>query len=182
MSRSGTGSLLQPFTDSFIKALLTERFKQVIYRVIFEGFNGIFVKCGSKNYCRWLFHQFQHFEPVDLWHLNIQENKIGLLLQNGLNPFKAIITFLHQVNLCKGLQVFFYNRSCQWFIIYNNCLDHACGIFMVVVNRLFSLWVVSRSFLANSRYKRRCAELSPKPVPCLGDEVSGSNGFFTEMI
>src|SRR5687768_14782825 len=141
--------------------------------MVFKSFYCIFIISRGENNRRRLLHQLQHFKAIDLWHLYIQENEIGMMLHDGLYTFKAIVAFLHQLDLRMTQQIFFNNGARQWFVVYDYCPDHTWGIFIVVVNILFSAFVVSRSLRENSRYRRRCTELNPKPVPCLGDAVSG---------
>src|SRR5215831_8533944 len=149
--------------------------------MFFKCLDGIFIERSCKNNGRGLIHQLQHFKTIDLWHLYIQEYEVRLMLHDGLDAFKSIIAFLNKLYFLVILQVFFYYRTREWFIIYYYCLDHACGIFKIVVKIFLSAMVLRRSFLPNNRYKRRWAELKPKPVPCLGTEVSGSKGFCTEI-
>ncbi len=65
----------------------------------FECFDGIFIEGGRENYGGRLFDQFQHFKPIDLWHLDIQENQIGFVLCYGLYTLKPVVTGLYNLEL-----------------------------------------------------------------------------------
>src|ERR1700759_2025281 len=120
------GILVQPFTDGLVKALFGKRFQQVVHCMRLESTDGVFVKSRSKDDCRWLFDQFQHFKSVDLGHLDIEEDKIGMVLLDGLDAFETIGTFLHGGYLRIGLEVFLYDQSRQWLVVNYNGFYHKC--------------------------------------------------------
>ena len=111
-------TMLEPFLNSFFETFLAERLQQIIDRPRFKSLDSILIKGCSKDHCRRLFNQFQHFEAVDLRHLDIQENKIGFVLRYSFDPFEAIVAFLCNGYLWKSLQIFSYNTSRQRLIIY----------------------------------------------------------------
>src|SRR4030095_2005107 len=145
-----------------------------------ECFDGIFIKCSSKNYCRRIFDQFQHFKTVDLWHLNVKYDQIRFVLLNCFYSFIAITAYLRYNKVWEILYIFNHDASCQWLIIYyDHFAAHACGILIVVVKIFSFTSVLTRSFLANNKYNLLCTDCKPKPVPCFGVEVSGSKGLVT---
>ncbi len=84
-----------------------------------KGFDGVLFKCRCKNYLWRIVYQFQHFKSVDLWHLNIQENKVWLMELNGFHAFKTIVALFCHGYARVGLQVFFYHHACKGFVVYD---------------------------------------------------------------
>src|SRR5579859_5351533 len=172
-----------------------------------EGLDGVFVEGRGKDDCGGLLDQFEHLEAVDLGHLYIEEDEIGVVLLDGLDPFEAVAAFLQYDDLRIGLQIFLYDHPGERFVVDDDgfylfagcgsvvvgahvvCLFSmagawlsVCGIRTMVVKRLPATRVSRRSARAKRRYSLRCIELSPKPVPFFGLDVSGSKGFSTSMI
>src|SRR5690606_34181531 len=117
------GLLCEPFLKRLVEPLPAVRLQQVIYRVRFKCTYGIFIESSCKNNSRRLLDKLQHFKSVDFGHLDIEENKIGLMLHNRFYALKSIAALFGHRNLVVVLQVFFYYASCQWFIVYYEHLN-----------------------------------------------------------
>src|SRR5207249_2895176 len=129
---------------------------------------------------------------------NVQENKIKLMLLDSSDSIKTISAFVDNFKLKIFLSIFSYNASCQRFIVYNyyfhfftffefiyavaalevSIASSTAGILITTTKEFFSLFISTRSFLANKRYSRLLTEFNPNPVPS-GICISASNGFIT---
>jgi hypothetical protein len=91
--------LIQPFAQGLVKTLLAERLQEVVHGVGLKRLYSVFVKGGRKDDGRRVFDEFEHFESIDLWHLDVEENEIGMELLNGLQTFEAVIAFLEHADI-----------------------------------------------------------------------------------
>src|ERR1700688_254741 len=89
-----------------------------------EGADSVFVKGGREDDPGRILDQLQHFKAVDLRHLDVQEDEIGLVLLDRLQPLEAVIALLRDIDLGIVLQVFFYDQSRQRLVIDNYSLYH----------------------------------------------------------
>src|SRR5882724_2475862 len=113
--------------------------------------DGKFIESRREDNGGRLLDQLQHFESIDLRHLDVEEDKSRLVLLDRFYPFEAVIAFGGHRYLEIGLQVFFYDQSCERFVVDYDGLYH-WGIFTIMVNRfVFSMRVSSRSVLANNK-------------------------------
>jgi hypothetical protein len=114
--------LVEPFAG--------KRLEQVIHGVGLEGFQGEFVEGRGKDHRGGLFEQFEHFKPVDLGHLHVQEDHVRLVLLDGFYPFEPIVAFLHHPDLRVALQVFLHDQTGQRFIVDNQCFHRLDRFFV----------------------------------------------------
>jgi hypothetical protein len=136
--------------------------------VSFEGADGVFVEGGGEDDGGGLFDELEHFEAVDLGHLDVEEDEVGVQLLDGFDAFEAVAAFLDDLDPGIVLEVFADDQTGEGFVVDEDGPDGCgrdagwcgcgvawcqccCGIFTVVVNKLLSIWVSSRSGLAKIR-------------------------------
>src|ERR1700754_1040787 len=83
----------------------------------------IFIKRRREDYRRRLLHQFQHFKAIDLWHLYVKEDEVGMVLLNRLDAFEAIAAFLDDGDLRIGPKVFPNDHPGQGLVVNDNSFD-----------------------------------------------------------
>lgn len=161
------GIPVEPFADGLIEAVFAEGLEQVVDGVSLEGLDGIFIEGGGEDDIGRIVHELQHFEAIDLRHLDVQEDKIGVVLLDRFDAFETVVAFLQHGDVGVGLKIFLNDHPREGFVIDDNGPDGAgasgggrvgvtlsvchCGIFTMVMKRLLSTRVSSRSGRVNNR-------------------------------
>jgi hypothetical protein len=86
--------LIHPFAKRSVEALFGEGFEEVVDGVGLECADGIFIVGGGEDDGGRVFDELEHFESVDLWHLDIEEDEVGVVLLDRLKSFKSVVAFL----------------------------------------------------------------------------------------
>ena len=80
-----------------LEALRAEGLEQVVHGVGVEGAHGVLVVGGDEDDHRRLrgFDQFQHFEAIQLGHLDVEEEQVRAGFGDGLDGLEAVGAFGH---------------------------------------------------------------------------------------
>ena len=73
----------------FVQAAGFDRLEQVVKSVVLEGLDSILVVGGDKHHFRHgiRIEHAEHLYPGDLWHLDIEEDDVGL---KGIDLFQSL--------------------------------------------------------------------------------------------
>jgi len=85
-----------------------------------EGADGVFVEGGGEDHGGRVLNKLEHFEAVDLRHLDIQKNEVGVELLDGLEPFKTVVAFLQDGDIGIRLQIFADDEAREGFVVDKN--------------------------------------------------------------
>ena len=96
--------MIEPFAEGFVEALFGEGFEQVVDGVGLEGADGVFIEGGGEDDGGRVFDELEHFEAIDLWHLDIEEDEVGVVLLDRLEPFETVVAFLEHGDIGVGLK------------------------------------------------------------------------------
>src|SRR5262245_61175030 len=72
--------------------LVRERFQEIVERELFEGLQRVAIECGDEDHHwhRARLEPPQYFEAVDLWHLDVEKQDVGLMPADGLDRLCAV--------------------------------------------------------------------------------------------
>jgi len=93
------GKLIEPFAEGFVEAFFGEGFEEVVDGVGLEGADSVFVEGGGEDDGGRVFDEFEHFEAVDLWHLDIEEDEVGVEAVDLFYPFGGVCGFGDDLDL-----------------------------------------------------------------------------------
>src|SRR5215469_760563 len=121
-------ALLGPI-ERGLKPLRRERLQQIIHGVDFEGPQRMLVVSGYKYHGHGVgvAEQFQHFKAVELRHLHVEEEQVGLQLRHHLHSVKAVATFADDLHLGMRLQHLAQNLPRQVLVLDNEGADLFLG-------------------------------------------------------
>ena len=115
--------LSQPFPsprNGLLKTVGAERFQQIVHRMGVKRAHGVLVERRNENHGDLPPNQFQHFKAVQLGHLNIQENQVGLVLGNSLHGLEAIAALGQDPDAFDHSNVLPYQLARQFFVIHDH--------------------------------------------------------------
>ena len=108
---------VEAFAEGFVEALFGEGLQKIIDGVGLEGADGVFVKGGGEDDGGRVFDEFEHFEAVDLRHLDIEEDEVGMVLLNRFQALKSVIAFLNYGDIRVRLEVFANDHAREGLIV-----------------------------------------------------------------
>ena len=76
--------------ESLAEPFCTERLKQIVDGVDVERADRVLVIGSNEDDIGLALDQFEDFEPVKPWHLNIQQQEIRLEIGDGFDGFKSV--------------------------------------------------------------------------------------------
>ena len=116
--RGGSGACAR-VRQRDVEPLLAERLEQVIDRVHLERLDGVLLEGGdeddSRGQCR--ARQFQHFKPVQLRHLDVEEHQVGPQFGDRLDRFEAVGAFADNVDVGMKAEVFAQYPARKLFVV-----------------------------------------------------------------
>src|SRR5262249_30466681 len=125
------GEFLAHLVNSLPEPLPVRGFKQIINRVHFEGVDCVLVeRCHEDN--QWQSIKFEHLQyckTVQVWHLHIQQDEIGLFSLDLLDCCQAAVCLADDLDIIERREHSPQPLSRQFFIVNNNCADHLPGCF-----------------------------------------------------
>ncbi len=81
------------------ESLLRDRLEEVVERPRFERADRIFVVRRDEDDQRRAVEQLQHFEPVELRHLDVEQQDVGIVLGDGLDRFESVGALRHELDI-----------------------------------------------------------------------------------
>ena len=103
-----------------LETLRAERLQQVIHRVGVESAHRVLVVSSDENDGRTGIDQFEHFEAIQLGHLDIEEEKVGRGLRDCFHCFEAIGDIPRRLRSRDGRQQFTQEPAGQLFIVHDH--------------------------------------------------------------
>ena len=99
------------------ETVLTERLEQVIDGMHLESPHSVGVVGGHENHGEIATDQFQNFEAVELGHLHVEEEQVGLALGGGLHGLEAVGALRDNLDFKMIGQHFPQQIAGQFFVI-----------------------------------------------------------------
>src|SRR5579872_1226959 len=106
--------------ESGFETLSVKRLQKVIDRMHIEGADGIFI-VGSNEYDGPIrANQLEHFEAVQLRHLNIEEEKIGFEFANHLHRIESVGALRNDFNFTVRRKELSNHLTREFFVVDNH--------------------------------------------------------------
>jgi len=109
--------------QGFVKSLAAERLQEVVNGVDFECLHGVLLVGRDEDNGHVRFNEFEHLEPVEFRHLNIEEEEVRLQVGRCLDRLVAVGTLSHDLNVRTVVQILANNAPGELFVVYNNGPD-----------------------------------------------------------
>ena len=111
-----------------------------------EGTERMLVVGSHKDDRHFVADQFEDLEAVELRHMNVEEEQVGLELRNHLDGFKSIGALAHDFNFGMALQQFAQELAGKFFVLddygagFVFCFlrRHGCAVLLSAGSRMFT--------------------------------------------
>ena len=110
--------------DHLPEALVGERLEQVVERVNFEGAQRVLVVRGDEDDDRRAVEQLQHFEAVELRHLDVEQEEVGIVLGDCLHRFESVRALGDDLAVLIRGQEFAQQLARRQFVVDDYGADH----------------------------------------------------------
>ena len=107
-----------------------------------EGSDRIIIVGGNKDHRRARANQFENFEAVELGHLDVEENEIGLQFRDGFYRLEPVRAFSGDFNFWVHRDEFAQNLPCELFIVDDDGANFLVGRLLVIVRASRSAGIV----------------------------------------
>ena len=116
--------------ERFAEPLAAERLQQIIHRRRFERPHRVLVERGDEHHGHARIDQLEHFEAVELRHLDIHEQHVGLVLGHCLHRLEAVRALRHDARRPPPRSRRLAQQPPrQFFIVCDHC-SHVCDLAM----------------------------------------------------
>src|ERR1051325_739649 len=164
------------------EALLPTRLEQVVERLHFERAQRVLVMRRDEDDGRRAIEQREHFEAVELRHLDVDEEDIGIVLRHGANGFESVRAFGDDLEFFVGSEVLAQHVARERLVVDDDRTDQALTAGISISTRYRPLSSAVRS---DARPSEIAASLprafcNPMLSPC-GCGRSGSAGLSMRM-